>query len=90
MLKAVVVMTGDDHANGGTAGRFDQYLSMSAPGCSVADWGCIRGTSYVFPGTPLTGAQISNYIAQGFEIALHVNTNCDTSNPSLFGRTSGR
>ena len=24
MLKAVVIMTGDDHANGGTAGRFDQ------------------------------------------------------------------
>ena len=27
--KAVVVMTGDDHASNGTAGRFDQYLAYS-------------------------------------------------------------
>ena len=76
MLKAVVIMTGDDHANGGTAGRFDTYLSRSAPGCSVADWGCIRGTSYLFPGTPLSDVQAQSYVSQGFEIALHVNTNC--------------
>ena len=76
MLKAVVIMTGDDHANGGTSGRFDTYLSESAPGCSVADWECIRGTSYVFPGTPIDPAQGASYVAQGFEIALHVNTGC--------------
>ena len=28
-LKAVVVGTGDDHGNGGTAGRFDQYEANS-------------------------------------------------------------
>ncbi len=49
-FKAVVVMTGDDHANNGTAGRFDIYNSVSTPGCSVADWECVRGTSYLFPG----------------------------------------
>jgi hypothetical protein len=76
MLKAVVIMTGDDHANGGTNGRFDSYLSASTPGCSVADWECIRGTSYVFPGTPIDPAQGASYTAQGFEIALHVNTGC--------------
>ena len=38
--KAVVVMTGDDHAHGGTAGRFDQYLAASPPGASVANWEC--------------------------------------------------
>jgi hypothetical protein len=75
-LKAVVVMTGDDHGNAGTVGRFDQYLSLSTPGCSVDDWECIRGTSYVFPSTQLTAAEVQNYVAQGFEIALHVNTNC--------------
>ena len=42
-------MTGDDHANGGTAGRFDIYNGDSAPGCSVADWECVRGTSYIYP-----------------------------------------
>ena len=41
--KAVVVMTGDDHAQGGTAGRFNQYISLSPAGCSVANWECIRG-----------------------------------------------
>jgi hypothetical protein len=30
--KAVVVMTGDDHAGGGTAGRFDQYKALSPAG----------------------------------------------------------
>ena len=40
--KAAVIMTGDDHGNGGTAGRFDQYLAASPAGCSVADWECVR------------------------------------------------
>ncbi len=52
--KAVVVMTGDDHGNGGTVGRFEQYQADSPPGCSVADWQCVRGTSYVYPGTPIS------------------------------------
>ena len=34
--KAAIVMTGDDHAVGGTAGRFDQYKAASAPGCVVS------------------------------------------------------
>jgi hypothetical protein len=43
--KAALVMTGDDHGNGGTVGRFNQYKALSASGCSVADWQCIRSTS---------------------------------------------
>ena len=46
--KAVIVMTGDDHATGGTAGRFDSQAAQSPPGCSVADWECIRSTSYIY------------------------------------------
>lgn len=83
--KAVVIMTGDDHANGGTAGRFDQFLALSPQGCSVADWECVRGTSYIFvePGN-LSAAQAAAYTAQGFEVGLHVNTNCaDWSAASL-------
>ena len=34
--KAVVVMTGDDHAVGGTATRFQAYKDESPAGCSVA------------------------------------------------------
>ena len=46
--KAVVVMTGDDHGNGGTVGRFEQQIAASPAGCSVANWECIRSTSYMF------------------------------------------
>ena len=46
--KAALVMTGDDHASGGTAGRFDTYVSNSPPGCSVANWDCVRSTSYIY------------------------------------------
>jgi hypothetical protein len=70
--KAAVVMTGDDHANGGTAGRFNQYLADSPAGCSTADWECVRSTSYIYPSSPLTNAQAQSYTAQGFEVALHV------------------
>ena len=75
-LKAAVVMTGDDHANGGTVGRFQQYEADSPPGCSVADWQCVRGTSYIYPNTPISDAQVADFQSQGFEIALHALTNC--------------
>ena len=75
-LKAVLVGTGDDHGNGGTAGRFDEYNANSPAGCSVTDWKCLRFTSYIYPGTPLTNAQASAYNAQGFEVGLHTTTNC--------------
>ena len=57
--KAVVVMTGDDHANNGTTGRFDVYKSNSPANCSVNDWECVRGTSYIFPNTPISNAQVA-------------------------------
>lgn len=74
--KAVVVMTGDDHGNGGTAGRFEQYRAASPAGCSVADWQCIRATSYVYGSTPISDAQATAYAAEGFEVGLHVSTSC--------------
>jgi len=82
MLPAVVVMTGDDHGNNGTAPRFDEYLTASPQNCSVTDWTCIRGTSYVYPGTPISDTQVANYIAQGFEVGLHVTTECADWTPS--------
>ncbi|HEX7254734.1 MAG TPA: LamG-like jellyroll fold domain-containing protein [Gaiellaceae bacterium] len=71
--KAVVIMTGDDHAQGGTAGRFDQHKAQSPPGCSVVQWECVRGTSYIYPGSPLTNTQAAAYEADGFEVGIHVN-----------------
>ena len=74
--KAVVIMTGDDHGNNGTAGRWDQFLAASPTGCSVENWECVRGTSYMYPSTPMTDVQAAAYEAQGFEVGLHINTNC--------------
>jgi hypothetical protein len=81
-LQAVVIMTGDDHATGGTAGRFDQYIENSPAGCSVEHWECIRGTSYVYHNSPLTDAEAAFYMTNGFEVALHVNTGCADSTPA--------
>jgi WD40 repeat protein len=75
--KAVVLMTGDDHANNGTAGRFDQFIQQSPAGCNPDNWECIRGTSYIYPNTPITDSQVAAYNSQGFEISLHLNTGCD-------------
>ena len=81
--KAVVVMTGDDHA--GTYGgsyattRFDEYLAASPQGGSVADWTVPRCTAYIYisPDPCLTNdAQAAAYNAAGFEIGMHLNTGC--------------
>ncbi|HLG40162.1 MAG TPA: DUF4082 domain-containing protein, partial [Chitinophagaceae bacterium] len=77
-LKAAIVMTGDDHANNGTAGRFEHYLSLGPNTAqAVADWDTIRGTSYIYPNTPISNAQAASFEAQGFEIAMHPTTFCD-------------
>jgi Domain of unknown function (DUF4082)/Bacterial Ig-like domain/Bacterial Ig domain/Purple acid Phosphatase, N-terminal domain/FlgD Ig-like domain/Cohesin domain len=83
-LKAAIVMTGDDHASGGTIGRFNQYLtdSPSNTAQAVADWTAIRGTSYIYPGTPITNTQAAAFESQGFEISVHVNTNCANWTPA--------
>jgi hypothetical protein len=87
--KAVVVMSGDDHspvseANGATAANFNRYIQLSAPGCVVANWECVRATSYIYPNSSLTPAQANSYVAQGFEVALHPNFNsaCPSTLPT--------
>ncbi|MEO6024841.1 MAG: hypothetical protein ABIP64_17360, partial [Burkholderiales bacterium] len=80
--KAVVIMTGDDHGNGGTAARFDQFKASSPAGCSVANWECVRGTSYIYSTTPLTNAQAASYTTDGFEVGLHINTGCGDITPA--------
>jgi fibronectin type 3 domain-containing protein len=83
-LKAAVVMSGDDHSPtntpGGTASIFDRFEQQSPPGCVVANWECIRGTSYVFSNSALTPQQAAHYVADGFEVALHpVVASCPTA-----------
>jgi hypothetical protein len=75
-LKAAIVMTGDDHANNGTAGRFNKYLTQGPNSPEdVLNWNAVRGTSYIYPNTSMTNAQAKTYEEQGFEIALHPHVN---------------
>ena len=80
--RAAVVMTGDDHANNGTTPHFDYFDSVSPENCSVEDWECIRGTSYIYPSTPLTNEAAAAYEAQGFEVSVHVDTDCNNWTPA--------
>jgi hypothetical protein len=79
--KAAIIMTGDDHAVGGTPAYFDRLKASSPAGCSVADWECVRATSYVYPNTLMTAAQAKAYQDAGFEIGLHLNTGCQDYTP---------
>jgi hypothetical protein len=82
-LKAAIVMTGDDHANNGTVGRFNQYLTLGPNTAQdVANWTAIRGTSYIYPNTPITNSQVTSFQSQGFEIALHATTGCTNFTPA--------
>jgi hypothetical protein len=74
-LKAVVVMTGDDHGYGGTIGRFQQFKAASPRNCSLDDWQCIRGTSNIFLGS-ISPEDASTAVREGFEIGLHIFTDC--------------
>ncbi|MGZ3862135.1 MAG: DUF4082 domain-containing protein [Bacteroidia bacterium] len=75
-LKAAIVMTGDDHGDAGMQPRFDKNILESTAGCSVDDWDCIRSTGYLYIGSAFTNAMAKHYDSLGFEVALHVNTNC--------------
>lgn len=87
-FKAAVVMTGDDHGNGGTVKRFKHYLSQSAPGCSVENWECVRATSNIFVNS-ITPAQAGLLNREGFEIGLHVYTGCKDWPTSVVRQPNG-
>jgi hypothetical protein len=82
MKKAVILMTGDDHASGaGTQTAFDMFIAASAPGCSVANWECYRATSWMYTDSGLTNTQALTYHNQGFEMGVHVNPGCQNFTP---------
>jgi Domain of unknown function (DUF4082)/Bacterial Ig-like domain len=81
MKKAVILMSGDDHGTtNGTKTIFDTLIAQSPTGCSVADWGCYRATGWVYTSSGLTNTQANTYKNQGFEIGVHVTTNCQDWN----------
>ncbi len=79
--KAAVLMTGDDHGGNGTTGRFQHYQELSPEGCSVADWECIRSTTYLYTFTPLDD-EAAAFTADGFDVELHVDTGCSDFTPA--------
>ena len=82
--KAVVVMTGDDHARGGTTGQFDwDDLSQPAP-AATSPTGSASAGRRTCTRTPTLRRRDARrrYEAQGFEIALHVNTDCANWTPA--------
>ncbi|HYG36758.1 MAG TPA: hypothetical protein VEC99_18340, partial [Clostridia bacterium] len=74
--KAVLIMTGDDHARKGTKDRFENELSLSPPNASLADWETIRSSSYTYLYRAMTASEANAYNAAGFEIGLHLDTGC--------------
>jgi hypothetical protein len=91
--KAAVVMTGDDHdypSGRGTKGQFGMFEAASPPGCSVADWQCVRGTSYAFPSSDvMTDAEAAAYRSRGYEVALHLTTGCSDFTPASLANEWG-
>ena len=82
---ATVVMTADEHNGGSVPARFTTELSQSTAGCVVTGWECIRSTSYQFVDYSLiSDAQARTYEQQGFELALHPNSECGDPNRSEF------
>lgn len=76
--QAAVVISGDNHGGTGT-GEFFNYLRSVSPSNTaqaVQNWQAIRGTSNVYPNHPMSNSVASSFQAQGFEISLHLNTNC--------------
>jgi hypothetical protein len=70
-IKAVLVLTGDDHAsNSQTLSRFAAEQAASPVGCSAADWTCYTSTSYAYPGA-FSDSLAKPYTDASFEVSLH-------------------
>lgn len=85
-LKAVVVMTADNHARGDIGARLKTYRDLDNASASPIP---VRSSVYLSinmrpePGhRPLSDEEASSLQASGFEIALHVDTGCADWSPS--------
>ena len=80
--KAVVVMAVDNHGSQNVEPRFAAEEAASPAGCSVDDWQCIRSTAYLYTSALPDDATAKLWENKGFEVALHVNTNCADWTPT--------
>jgi hypothetical protein len=78
-VRALVILTGDDHDLGGTASRFRQVRDAATSGGLP-----MAATSYLFPGPANADSISAFYAAQGFEIGLH----SEVTQGALFGSPS--
>jgi hypothetical protein len=83
--KAVVVMAVDNHGNQTVENRFLNEEAASPAACSVADWECIRSSAYLYAGALPDDATAKQYEDAGFEIGVHVNTDCADWTPASLG-----
>lgn len=75
--KAVLVMAADDHGTeDGTRASFQRMLALSPPGCDLARWECPRATAFLYPTSGLTDQQAVAFEKEGFDLGVHVTTNC--------------
>ncbi|MCV9967615.1 Ig-like domain-containing protein [Pararhizobium sp. BT-229] len=85
--KAVLVMASDDHGSrSGTEDSFDRLKANEPEGCSLAEWECYRATSWIYTSGGLSAREARAYIAEGFDIGVHVNTGCENFLPMDFAR----
>ncbi|MFI5131318.1 MAG: N,N-dimethylformamidase beta subunit family domain-containing protein, partial [Chitinophagales bacterium] len=76
--KAAIVYTLDDHSTPtGTKDIFDKMNAQSPAGGTVANWQKYRATSWFYGDVPLTNSLAAAYNAQGFELGVHVQNNCE-------------
>jgi len=68
--EGAVIMTGDDHANGRTAGRFDTFIADSPAGCKCRELECsaerrisLPDANQQFAGRRLTSPRLRNRLA---------------------------
>lgn len=80
--KAAIIHALDDHgtAVGGTRQTYNKFIAASPAGCSVADWQCLRATSWAYANIDLSPEEAANYIAQGFELGVHARNHVDDLN----------
>ena len=87
--KAVVVMTGDDHASSGGTAASSSGRSPPAPQRATSRTGSASGRPRTSTRTrAISDAAAAAYEAEGFEIALHVNTELLGLDARLARRTS--
>ena len=82
-VKAVVVMAVRQSRQLRTSRPASSADEAASPaGCSVADWECIRSTVYLYTGALPDDATAKQWEDAGFEVGLHVNTNCSDWTPA--------